>query len=285
MRAVLRQFNHRFDEARADLEAVVAGDPSNGQAWSWLAAIAMVQARYADARQACDHMSKLASRLIAAACKAQVDSMTGSAKPAAASLRAALQSSDDASPAEKLWALTRLAEIDERLGDTAAAARSFQRALGLDIADGYLLAAYADFLLDQRQHEAVLELLKGRQRSDLLLLRLALAAKGLGSPALAGWTSELAARFDAARMRGDNVHQKEESRFALQILAQPARALQLAQANFEIQREPADARLLLEAALAARAPQAAEPALRWLARNGVESVALRALEHRIRFGS
>ena len=54
-------------------------------------------------------------------------------------------------------------------------------------------------------------------------------------------------------------------------------ALELARANYAQQREPADARLLLEAALAARQPAAAEPALKWLAESGIESVALKAL--------
>ena len=51
----------------------------------------------------------------------------------------------------------------------------------------------------------------------------------------------------------------------------------LASANYALQREPADARVLLEAAVAAREPAAAEPALRWLAESGAESVVLRQL--------
>ena len=61
------------------------------------------------------------------------------------------------------------------------------------------------------------------------------------------------------------------------MLGDAARALALAQANFEEQREPADARLLLEAALAARRADAAAPALAWLRASGIESPRLRAL--------
>ena len=64
MRAVLRQFSHDFDAALADLVAVVRQDPDNGEAWAWQAAIAMVQARYADARTACERMASQASQLI-----------------------------------------------------------------------------------------------------------------------------------------------------------------------------------------------------------------------------
>jgi hypothetical protein len=99
----------------------------------------------------------------------------------------------------------------------------------------------------------------------VLLLRLALAAKAAGDGRAGACQRELAARFDAARQRGDTSHRKEEARFALALQGDAARALPLARRNFAVQREPADARVLLEAALAAREPAAAEPALDWMA--------------------
>jgi hypothetical protein len=51
----------------------------------------------------------------------------------------------------------------------------------------------------------------------------------------------------------------------------------LAGSNYAVQREPADARILLEAAIAARQPEAAAPVRDWLQANRVESVVLQAL--------
>jgi predicted Zn-dependent protease len=277
MRAILLQFGHQFDAALADLTAVLQGDPGNGEAWAWQAAIQMVQARYPEARRACEALAPLAPPLISAACIANVDSVTGRATAAAAAIRAALRDTADAAPAERLWVLTRLAEIEERRGDYPAAEAAYREALALNITDGYLQAAYADFLLDRGRPAEVLVLLKDMTRSDLLLLRLALAAKALKAPPLAGWQGDLQARFDAARRRGDKLHQKEESRFELQLRGDAQRALALASENYTLQREPADARVLLEAALAARQPAAAAPVLRWMADSGVESAALRKL--------
>ncbi len=285
MRAVLRQFNHQFEDAVKDLDAAVRQAPDYGEAWSWQLAIAMVQARYADARTACSHMAPLASKLVAVACQAQIDAVTGHAAAAAAALQSALRENPQASGPEQLWALTRLAETEERLGHDVQAEDAFRRALALNIVDGYLLAAYADFLLDRGRPAEVLKLLQGRERSDLLLLRLALAAKATNAPALAGWTADLAARFDAARLRGDSVHEKEEARFALGILGQAPRALALARSNYKVQREPADARVLMEAALAAKEPAAAAPALKWLAESGIDSVVLRGLAARLKGGA
>jgi cytochrome c-type biogenesis protein CcmH/NrfG len=282
VRAILKQFNHGFDAALVDLKSSVRDEPDNAEAWSWLAAIAMVQARYDDARAACLKMGPLLTPLIGTACVAAVDSTTGHAAKAIADLRDGMKQSPDASPVELLWVLTRLAETEDRLGHYAEAEAAYVRAEALGLTDGYLLAAHADFLLDRARPAEVLTLLRGKERSDLLLLRLAIAAKALNAPEAAGWANDLTARFDAARLRGDTVHQKEEARFALAVLGDAKRALPLASANFVVQLEPADARTLFEAALAARQPAAAAPALKWLDAAGIESLVLRSLAAKIK---
>jgi hypothetical protein len=277
LRAQILQFDHRFGPALADLDAVLRQQPDNGDAWAWRTAILMVQADYPAARRSCDGLAAQATPLIATACRAQVDAATGQAAAAAQALRSALAQQPGASPEARLWAFTRLAETEERRGAFPAAEAAFRDALALGLPDVYLQAAYADFLLDRGRPADVLALLKGRGQADVLLLRLALAAKAAGDASAPAHARALADRFAAARQRGDTSHQKEESRFALGVQGDAARALQLAQQNFAVQKEPADARILLEAALAARQPAAAQPALDWMAGSGIDSVALQPL--------
>jgi len=87
----------------------------------------------------------------------------------------------------------------------------------------------------------------------------------------------LEARFSAARLRGDSLHRREEARFTLHLLKQPHDALRLAQENWAVHREPWDARIYLEAALAAGSSGAAQPVLDWLQDNRVHDVRLVAL--------
>jgi len=277
LRAQILQFDHRFAPALADLDAALRQQPDLGEAWAWRTAILMVQANYAEARRSCVGLAAQATPLIAVACSAQVDAATGHAASAAAALRRALAQQPQDSPDARLWALTRLAETEERLGAFQEAETAFRTALALGLPDVYLQAAYADFLLDRGRAGEVLVLLRDGGRADVLLLRLALAAKAAGDASAAGHAQALAARFAAARQRGDTSHQKEESRFVLGIEGDAARALRLAQQNFDVQKEPADARILLQAALAARQPQAAQPVLDWMAASGIESVVLQAL--------
>ena len=120
-------------------------------------------------------------------------------------------------------------------------------------------------------------LLAGETRIDPLLLRLALAEAALKSPELAEHIAALQARFATARLRGDTVHRREEARFTLHLLQQPAEALRLAEENWQQQHETWDARLVLEAAQAAGEPDAAADVLAWFEQARLEDRKIAAL--------
>lgn len=274
LRATLKQYRHDFNAALADLDTAVKDDPNNAQAWSLASTIHMVQGRYAEARANCTALQKVTSDLIGVGCAAVLDALGGKARPAHAALEAALSRSADATPEQRLWALTRLGEMAARFGDFALAEKHFKDGLVLGIADGYLLAAYADLLLDRDRPAEVLALLKGMNRSDLLLLRIALAEKTLHLSEEVKLRTELANRFDDAKLRGDKVHQVEEARFRLHLMGDAAAALALAKENWTVQKETRDARILLETAIAAKNPQAAAPVIAWLRETKMEDVLL-----------
>ncbi|MGI9046898.1 MAG: tetratricopeptide repeat protein [Burkholderiales bacterium] len=281
LRATIRQSNHHFDAALADLAEVLKQQPGNAQAWLTRAVIQQVRGEYAEARQSCERLRGIVGELVLAMCISNIASLNGQAASAYDNLRAIFGHSDAASDAEKVWVLSALGEMAVRLGKVEAAERHFRDAIALDHPDSYLKGAYADFLLDQERPAEVVELLKDEMRADALLLRLALAEQATGSADLPQHIAALKARFEASRMRGDTVHRREEARFTLHLLRNAEAALQLARANWEVQREPADARIFLEAAAAAGKPAAAKPVLDWLAQTGLEDVNLAPLAQRL----
>jgi hypothetical protein len=113
------------------------------------------------------------------------------------------------------------------------------------------------------------------------LLRVAIAAQRNADTDAAVLSESLSQRFAEARARGDQTHQREQARFALEVQNDPPRALALARSNFAVQREPADARILLESAIAAGDVRAAQPALEWLQNTGIESPKLLLLAMQI----
>lgn len=279
LRATILQSTHQFGPALQDLDAVIAQEPGNGQAWLTRATVLTVQGDYAQATASCARLSALTTQLVTVTCIANVASVTGRAASSERLLDLTLQRSAGAAPELESWALTLLAEMATRRGETALAEARYKKALAQQPRDSYLLGAYTDFLLDQRRPQEVVTLLKDQQRIDALLLRHALALQALpGQQApFRAAKAELAARFHAAMQRGDTVHQREQARFALFLQQDLPAALQLAQKNWAIQKEVPDMRILLEAALAARNYAAAQPVLAWVAANGVEDVALQRL--------
>ena len=287
LRAVILQSNHDFTTSLALLGQVLAANKGNAQALLTRAAIHQAQADYPAALADCGQVATQILGLVPDVCTASVMSLTGHARLALGAVTLSLKvnaTQAARAPAVALWALTLAAETADRLDDAGAEAR-FAAALAVDPADPYLLGAWSDWLLDHGRPAEVVRLLSGLTRIDPLLLRLALAETAEGAPAAAGHVADLAARFEASRLRGDTVHRREEARFALALRHDPARALALARANWDVQREPADARILLECAVAAVQPAAAAPALDWLARNHVEDARLQGLAAQARAAS
>lgn len=282
LRATIRQHGHDFDSALADLVRALQADPQNGQAWLTQALIQQVRGEYADAKRSCLQVLQVADTLVALTCVSGVGSLNGEAVKSYDMLRRALQQANAPSTSVRLWVLTVLAETAARTGQSQVAEEHFKQALGLGVHDEYLLGAYADFLLDQDRPQAVVPLLANETRADALLLRLAIAEQRLGSAAADGHVEEMRARFAASRLRGDVVHRREEARFALQCLRQPRQALDLARENWTVQREPWDARVLLESALAADQPAAAQPVLDFLTQSALEDVQVARLRGKLK---
>jgi hypothetical protein len=152
-----------------------------------------------------------------------------------------------------------LADIDAGLGRRDDARTGLQAVTGAPKPDVYAVAAYADFLLDEGSPREALQLLEDKGSSDAVLLRRTIAAKQLGDARYKAWSRILDERFSAAASAGIRVHLREEARFRLEIEDDIPAALSLAAENWSIQKEPADAALLLKAALLAKTPEAARP--------------------------
>ncbi|MEO5702810.1 MAG: hypothetical protein ABIQ54_02795 [Gammaproteobacteria bacterium] len=282
LRAKLHQVNHDFAAALTDLDLLLKSDPNNLNAWLTRAIIFQVQGKYAEAQKNCAPLLQIPSlKLTGLSCVSSVASFNGAAQASYDALYKGLEGRADITPEDRQWALTILADIAARTGQTAVAERHFKDALMLG-PDIWLLGAYANFLLDQGRPTEVIELLKDETSVDNLLLLLTLAEQAVNAPALAKHVLMLRERFAASRLRNDMRHRREEARFTLHILHEPREALKLAQENWAVQREPEDARVLLEAALAAEDIKAAQPVLKFLTESGLEDVHLDGLVKQVK---
>lgn len=277
MRGKLLQWRHEYAPALALFGQALARDPGHYDTLSGRSAVLTVLADYDGARRDCERMRAREAELYWASCLAYIDGQTGQAAAAERVLADLLARHPGMGASGRVWLLTRLADLATRLNRPADADAYYRRALALGIDNQLLLANYGDFLLDQGRPADVVALLRDWVRSDVLLLRLTLAGQALQSPGFKAHAQILRERFAAAALRGDTLHRQEESRFQLSVEGNGVRALTLAVANWAIQREPYDARILLEAALAVRNPAAAQPVLDWVIQSRHEDPKIAAL--------
>jgi tetratricopeptide (TPR) repeat protein len=262
LRATLLQSRHRFREALGDLDALLAIQPDDAQALLTHATVLRVQGRYAEAARSCDQLAGIADDFVTALCTESIRSLRGGLREAASALDAIADRSVGQSPGVRAWYRAERAEMAERLGDDVDALRRYRAALADDTGDPQLRAAAADLLLRISRPREALDVTGPDPTADALKLRAAIASRALGRPR-AELEAALADAYAASHRRDEDVHLREEARFALEIVGDAPRALALAQQNWSVQREPADARLLLLAARAAGRRDAAQPAIDW----------------------
>lgn len=275
--ATLLQSRHFFAESRTELQAILTRDADNAQAWLTLATVALVQGDYSSANHACVHLAAVGGDFYGLLCTAQLRMVDGHARQAYALLSFIENPGPKAPPAIKAYIEGLMAEAASGTGDYDVAEKHFKAALQCAPGDNFLLADYADFLLDRGRPREVQTLLADYTQSDTSFLRLVMAEVASHDPRAWRDIAQMQDRFAAMDQRGSHVYERENAMFALHVLHDPKRALRLAQENWRVQRAPKDMRIYLESALAAGTPHAAQPVLALLAQSHLQDPAIEHL--------
>jgi tetratricopeptide (TPR) repeat protein len=274
LQASIEQSLHEFNAARASLRRALAREPRNAQAWLILASLERLGGQYAKAGRACEQVANAGQNFYAMACQAELDSLTGQHAKAHQTL--STLASQAPSKADAAWLHSLLAESQERAGQDAPALRSYQQSLSW-AEDLYTRIALADLLLRTGANQAVLDSLQTAPHTDSVLLRRAAALKALQKPEWKSLHAELAKRFKELAERGENLqlHARELAQMALWLGDDPRAALTHALSNLELQKEPLDWRIAIEAVSRARDTQQMSHLLRSIKSTGLQDARLR----------
>ncbi len=270
--ADIRQYRHEYDAALLLVDRVLEREPREPRALLMRAAIHLTRGRFEMARADCRMLLARGETMLGTTCLAQVMSMTGSLVAAERLLTALVERSAQLPAVQRGWMMTTLAEEQERSGRAESAERYLRQALELDAHHHYARLALADLLLDRGRAEEIPDLLAGMPKTEGVLLRLAEAQQRSG-PARAN-SDVLRARIAEASRRGERLHRRDLVRLHLRVLGDERAALAHARDNWAEQREPVDARLLAEAALAARDVASLQELKDWRVQTGYEDQVL-----------
>ena len=247
LRARALQSDHRFTQAKEILAQILNQDPAHPDALLTLSSLLVVQGQFDEAMDYCDQLNDPSLEVYQAACIAQIQSMTGKLSQAKQTLNslASLAPRLDASTA--LWIYLIQADAALRSSDTALANQVFAV---IDDQTVPALMARADWLLSIGKYQQVIDLLQNHTDKDALLLRLIEAQMKMGDPKADANLALMKERIDVWQLRGEKAHTREQAMYAL-LAKQNDDALNLAQDNWQEQRETADIVLYTTAAIKA----------------------------------
>jgi len=260
------QYRHEFAAAEALLDEILRAAPRDAAARAQRASVRLVRGDFPGARADCAQLAVGggAGSVIGIACLAEAYAGSGQLQQAQALLATYPLDQDPARSAEHAYLLTVRAELRERAHDLNGAIADYRAALELQPRDDSIRAALADALAAHGDARDAATLLDVEKPSLSLLVRGASVAAGTRRDEL---RERAAAWLALETARGDAVHNREAALLALET-GDAARALIAALANFTVQRELPDVRVLARAAVAAHDLQAQQQLRDWLRSTG-----------------
>ncbi|AXI01569.1 tetratricopeptide repeat protein [Aquirhabdus parva] len=266
LRANILQASHRFDDAKAELQAILKSIPNQPDALLMLSSIDLVQGHFDEARGSCDHLRDMGLLVLRFACFAQIDAMTGKLQESRDTLLKLKQMNNGLTTEQQRWINLMLADIALRLNDAVLAKSVFEQ---LDIETAPSLMARADWLIAHHEWEKTQRLLASHTENDSLLLRLVMSEVRLKDPQASAHFKLLSERIRVWNERGETAHQREEAMYAL-MLRPPEKSLALARTNWQKQRETADVGVYANAALYAHSRADLQVIQDWIKKTGFE---------------
>lgn len=270
-RANILQFNHRFDDALKDLAAYLQGTPDDIQARLMEATVFQVTGQYVNARKSCEAIAPRRQMIYRTLCLSSASAMLDDPRPIYANLRVMTRDTSSVPPSagtqpnpEELYALSVLADVAIQLNDTKVAIESLRRILANEPSDIYAIITLADLLLDANKMDEVVPLTCSNPDHDGLLLRCARSIRTSDPKGFQDKVAMLDQRIEAERRRQSPAHLREIAYYLMYLKDAPSDALNAAVENYKTQREPIDARMLLEAAAARNDRKGGGPAVQWV---------------------
>ena len=260
------QYRHDFAAAELLLDEVLHAGPRDVAARTQRASIRLVRGDFAGARSDCAQLlvGRGGDAAIGSACLSEAYAGSGQLVQAQALLASLTMNPDPSQAPTTAYLFTVRAELRERANDLPGAIADYRVALELAPRDDSIRASLADALAAQGDSPAAARLLDIERPSLALLVRHALVAQGTQRAELAQRAADWLALETA---RGDAVHNREAAMLALGAGNANA-ALVAARANFTVQKELPDVRVLARAAVAAHDAAAQEQLRDWLRRTG-----------------
>ena len=272
LRGLVKQGFHAFDAGLKDIDRAIALEPRRAEFWSWRFALHLLLADMPAARQDTEEMARLFGAPEADVYRAVLLYRTGQPLPAVQMLTRAIRSPSYQDASSQDWLGFHLGEAFRVAGQPDQAIAVWGKRLKASAQSHLLRLSLAELLNQQGSYlqAKTVALNQGDLGSltDALLVQALLASRGLKDTDEARLASQMQARLKAQSLRQESLIERPKLIYQIAYGQDLAAGLALSIENWRLQKEPPDALLFVQAALALGQARAAEPVLVWAEKTG-----------------
>jgi tetratricopeptide (TPR) repeat protein len=274
MRGLVKQGFHDFAGGLQDINQAISLNPERAEFWSWRFALHLLQANLSAARQDAEEIARRFGPEEGQIYRAVLLYRTGQALSAEQLLSASLRSPAYQDDASQVWIGFHLGEAHRVANQPDRAIAVWQRLLQAYPQSHLLRLSLADLLNQQgqfQQAQAVVSANSAKSHANLtdaLLMQTLLASRGLKAPDESALAGQIAARLQSQALRQESLIERPKLIYQIAYGQDLAAGLTLSIENWQQQKEPPDAVLFAQAALALNQARAAEPVVQWAQTTG-----------------
>ena len=268
LRGLVKQGFHDFDAGLQDINAAIAREPKHPEFWSWRFALHLLLADMAAAQQDCDEIARLFGPQEANVYRAVLRYRTGQPQPAIDQLKALMKAADFQDASSQDWLGFHLGEAYRVAGQAELAIAVWRKQLQASPRSHLLRLSLAELLNQQGLHREAKQLSMQETPTNALLMQALLAARALHDADESRLASLFEARMQAQALRQEPLIERPRLIYLISYGKDVAAGLALSVDNWKLQKEPPDAVLFVQAALALQQPRAAESVLAWAENTG-----------------
>jgi hypothetical protein len=286
LRGLVKQGFHDFDGGLKDFERAIVLEPRRAEFWSWRFALRLLQADMAGARQDTEEIAKLFGPDEADIYRAILAYRTGQPLAAIKTLRRVIQSPGHQDASSQDWLGFHLGEAHRVAGQPEQAVAVWGERLKASGQSHLIRLSLADLLNQQGRHLLAKNVAMHRpdmgSLTDALLVQALLASRGLKDGDESRLARLMDARLKAQALRQESLIERPKLIYQITYGQDLAAGLALSIENWRLQKEPLDAILFVQAALALGQARAAEPVVEWAEQTGYTDPQLSALMQQLK---
>jgi len=286
LRGLVKQGFHDFDAGLKDLERAIALEPRRTEFWSWRFALRLLQADMAGARRDAEEMAGLFGSAEADVYRAILAYRTGQPLAAIKMLRQAIRSASNQDASSQDWLSFHLGEAHRVAGHPDQAVAVWEERLKAGGQSHLIRLSLAELLNQQGRHLLAKSVAMNQSDmgslTDALLMQALLASRVLKDGDEARLARQMDARLKSQALRQESLIERPKLIYQIAYGQDIATGLALSIENWRLQKEPPDAILFVQAALALGQARAAEPVVEWAEKTGYTDPQLATLMQQLK---